>query len=161
MFQQWLCLAVLIWLADRKENSQDNFQENVSHGKISAKLNETIQNIIILEVEFLLTCSEPDLSEKSCQLWHRMMKLCVNHREIVSPVLLKSWLIPYEGQRNYNSMSPLLHDCLFKIVVDFSYKFDFVLLSFLFLGCKLLNVMYLCSRQQGQKTSPVLWLKTT
>ena len=53
-------------------------------------------------------------------------------------------------------MSPLLHDCLFKIVVDFSYKFDFVLLSFLFLGCKLLNKMYLCSRQQGQKTSPVL-----
>lgn len=38
-------------------------------------------------------------------------------------------------------MSPLLHDCLFKRLVDFFYKLDFVLLNFLLLGCKLLNML--------------------
>lgn len=68
--------------------------------------------------------------------------MCVESEKFTaSHTLYKSQLVHYEEQRNYNSMSSLLCDSFFKVLVDFFYKLDSVLFNFLSLNCTLLNMI--------------------
>lgn len=56
-------------------------------------------------------------------------------------------------------MSPLLHDCLLKILVDFSYKFDFVLLSFFVFRLQTTEYNVLLFQTAGTENFPCFMIK--